>query len=205
VATFSRSAFLGVLAAVIVTALDSRSRGVPLRLFVTVASAVAVVAATALVAPPTFARATEIALAPVSARFDVSQGSTRTHFELLQRGIDEATSSIPHALIGIGYGNSHLMLQDIFPGNKYGNFHSLYVSELAESGIFALLLLVALLSVPIAMSPAWRAIIAGSIAFNVFYQSATDPMFWFMLALAWMAITWQPKSLASAATAPSPA
>ena len=42
------------------------------------------------------------------------------------------------------------------------------------------------------MSRPWRAVIAGSVAFNIFYQTNTDPVFWFVLALAWMTISWQP-------------
>jgi hypothetical protein len=131
---------------------------------------------------------------PVTQRLSTSEGSAQDHLTLLERGLNEATASPERALLGLGFGNSHLALQDFFPGNKYGNFHSMYVSTFAESGVVALLLLLILLGVPFIMSPTWRGIIAASAAFNLFYQTTTDPLFWFLLAFAWMAVSWKRTS-----------
>ena len=159
-ATFSRSAMLGAIAALIVAALDAR-RASP-RLLIIAPIAAGVVAALALASPRTFDT------------------------------VVTAVSSPERVLIGMGYGNSHMALQDFFPGNKYGSFHSMYIATFAESGAFALLLFLVLSGVPVIMSRPWRAVIAGSVAFNIFYQTNTDPVFWFVLALAWMTISWQP-------------
>ena len=187
--TFSRSAFLATAGALVVTALDARRLSPRLAL----AACVAIVTAAilALAPPRALTRAAEAGFGPVGEHFTTSEGSAQGHLELVRRGIDEATESIPRALIGLGYGDSYLVLQDVFPGNRYGSFHSFYVTEFAESGIFALLLLLVLVAVPLVGSPRWRAIIAGAIAFNLFYQTNTDPLFWFLLAMAWLSMSWQ--------------
>ena len=107
---------------------------------------------------------------------------------LLGRGVEEGTESLKRAAIGMGYGNSYMELQDIFPGNKYGNFHSLYVTMLAESGVLALILSLILLGYPLGLSGGWRPLIAGFVAFNVFYQTLAEPLFWFALAMAWLTV-----------------
>jgi hypothetical protein len=89
----------------------------------------------------------------------------------------------------VGYGNSYLLLQDVFPGNKYGNFHSMYVTLAAEAGAIALLVGLLLVGVPVVIPGPFRPLIAGIAVFNVFYQSLAEPVFWFVLALAWMALT----------------
>lgn len=124
-------------------------------------------------------------LAPVVARASIEEGSAREHFHLLRRGWDEATASWKTALVGLGYGTSFMVLQDIFPGNKYGNFHSLYITFLAESGFLALLLVLLLLVGPLLHWSRWTPLVAGTIVFNFFYQSAAEPAFWFVLAMAW--------------------
>ena len=189
-ATFSRSAMLGAIAALIVAALDAR-RASP-RLLIIAPVAAGVVAALALASPRTFDTVMTAVSSPVSSRLSASEGSAQAHLTLLERGLNEATASPERVLIGMGYGNSHMALQDFFPGNKYGSFHSMYIATFAESGAFALLLFLVLSGVPVIMSRPWRAVIAGSVAFNIFYQTNTDPVFWFVLALAWMTISWQP-------------
>ena len=74
----------------------------------------------------------------------------------------------------------------MFPGNKYGNFHSLYVTVMVESGIFALMSSLVLLGVPLIRGAQLRPMIAGLSVFNVFYQTLSEPLFWFVLALAWL-------------------
>lgn len=196
IATFSRSATLGALAALAVAALGVR-RPTPGMLMLVPASIV-FIAAVALVAPRRFNAVAEVMASPVSSRLTSSEGSAQTHLTLLERGLDEATSSPARIAIGLGYGNSHTVLQDFFPGNKYGSFHSMYVGTFAESGALALLLFLMLTGVPLILSRAWRPIIAGGVAFNLFYQTNTEPMFWFLLALAWMTISWSGYSRAAA-------
>ena len=93
-------------------------------------------------------RAASTVTSPAAQRLSTGEGSAQSHLALIERGLGDATESVPTALIGLGYGNSHLVLQDVFPGNKYGNFHSLYVSMFAESGVAALLLTLILIFTP---------------------------------------------------------
>src|SRR5262249_4734447 len=133
-ATISRSAFLGAAAMGLVIAARGRGR-VPLVPLVS-ASLVVVAGVGLFLANPRVVRRAASALATAATqRLSTNEGSAQSHLALIDRGLDEATESVPTALLGLGYGNSHLVLQDVFPGNKYGNFHSLYVSLFAECGV----------------------------------------------------------------------
>lgn len=127
-------------------------------------------------------------LRPLSARFSLAEGSARSHFELLGRGVREAAASPKRALVGVGYGNSHLILEDVFPGNPYGNFHSIYVTFLAESGVLAFVVIVVLIGYPVIRGGPVRALVAGAAAYNVFYQASAEPLMWFLLAWAWLTL-----------------
>jgi hypothetical protein len=58
----------------------------------------------------------------------------------------------------------------------------------AEAGILALLLTLVLTLTPIVAGGPWRAMIAGAVVFNIFYQTPTEPAFWFVIAAAWLAM-----------------
>ena len=158
---------------------------------------ITIVSALAL-ASPSGRQATVQALSPLSGRLSLSEGSARDHAYLFQRGVEEGTHSVRRAALGVGYGNSFRILQDVFPGNKYGNFHSLYLSMWVESGVVALLLTLFMLVGPILRPGPWLPMVAGLWVFNVFYQSSAEPAFWFILALAW--ISSLPRPAAKVAT-----
>ena len=125
---------------------------------------------------------------PFAQRLSPTEASTQEHFLLLGRGVEEGTESVKRATIGMGYGNAYMELEDVFPGNKYGNFHSLYVTMLAEAGVFALIFSLVLLGYPLGRLGVWRPLIAGFVAFNIFYQTLAEPLFWFALAMAWLTV-----------------
>lgn len=129
---------------------------------------------------------TAASLRPFAERFSLQEGSTRTHIHLLRRGVEEATRSPRHLAVGLGYGTSFRVLQDFFPGNRYGNFHSLYLTMWVEAGVVALLITLVLLGYPVVLTGPFRPVVAGAALMNVFYQFAADPLFWLLLALAWM-------------------
>ena len=183
----SRSATLAAVATVAI-ALLSRRRGPSLRLAATAALMSTLVAAFFLAEPSVLGKLSGMVSSSVAQRLSTTEGSAQTHVALIERGIDEGMESIPQAAIGLGYGSGYVVLQDIFPGNRYGNFHSLYVTMFAESGIFALLLTLLLMGIPLVLGGPWRPLIAGAVAFNLFYQTTTEPVFWFVLAVAWLTI-----------------
>ncbi len=135
--------------------------------------------------PGILAASTETLLPPLLLRV-LGDGSSSVHFELLRHGMELGTSSFRNALIGIGFGSSYTVLGEFFPDNEYANYHSLYVSLLAETGVFSLVLGLVLLGLPFFRSARYRPIIAGLIAFSVFYQTTLEPVFWFVLAAAWL-------------------
>lgn len=188
--TLSRSAVLAALTLGVVAAWQSGilHRGAPVRrllLAITMAGAGLILVARS----PGAIEGTAKMLAPFAERFGggEEENSAADHRALIVRAADEGSRTIPRALLGLGWGASYVVLQDLFPGNRYGNFHSLYGTAFAEAGVVALVSLLALLLVPLGRHTPWRPAVAGFIVFNLFYQSTTEPVFWLILALAWLA------------------
>lgn len=182
--TLSRSA---ILAASIIAVVSLLQRGIVLshsRIALT-ATAIAAGAAALLVSPGAQQGAVGL-LDILGHRLSMGEGSTSVHLALLRHGWDISTSSVRNPLLGIGFGNSYLVLQEFFPGTKYGNFHSAYVSLLVESGAAALVVFLVLMFRPLVQTSKLTPLVAGLLGFNIFYQSHVDAILWFVLALAWM-------------------
>lgn len=183
--TLSRSAILGSLAAGTVAFLTSRharvSRPVLLAATVLIGGGAAV-----LLARPGARAGVEAGLHPLRSRLSLSESSAETHVYLISKGLEEATASVHRATLGVGYGDAFTVLQDVFPGNRYGNFHSLLVTLFAEAGVVALLLGVVLMGYPLLRPGPYLPMIAALWVFDLFYQANADPDFWLILALAWI-------------------
>jgi len=131
------------------------------------------------------AEAWEIADA-VSAKMSMDPGSSgESHILLIERGLKTWLTSTKTVITGIGYAAAPKVLADFFGNDKRGNFHSLYVTTLAEMGLPAFLVLVFLLGYPIIGRSGVVPCMAAIMVFNVSYQTETEPMFWLMLALLW--------------------
>ena len=159
------------------------------------------VAASLLLSPRLRAEASRV-LTPVTERFTIDRGSGEDHLRLLARGVETGTRSVPLALHGMGYGSAHLALQDFFPGDRYGNFHSVYVGIFAESGMVALLVVLLLIGVPIAGGTSQGALAVVVAVFGVFYGALAEPTFWVSLVLAWLPL--EVAVLAVSGVAPNP-
>lgn len=122
----------------------------------------------------------------VSDRLSGEQGSSGgDHIELIRRGF-ETWSSSPRTLVaGIGFAGAPRVLGDIFGDSKYGNFHDLYMSVLAELGLPAFLLIMILMGYPMIGRRGAASCVAAIAIFNIFLQSYMEPIFWVALALAW--------------------
>ena len=161
----------------------------------------------ALLVSPPLRDAVVQAAAPLQQRFTMLEGSSQDHLRLLARGVATATQSLATVTQGIGYGSSHLVLQDFFPGDRYGNFHSVYVGIFAESGVFALVVVVLLIGVPLVRDGPFQPLVVALALFGLFYGALTEPAFWWSLALAWLSwvpSTSRPKAITSATATPSP-
>ncbi len=184
--TLSRAGVLCAMVAWAVLWLHERRMRLGAREVVTLAGAGAAVAILLIFWPllPTDSLAV---LEPLRDRLSVDEGSSRMHLDLIEHGFLVATSSFRNAMLGIGYGNGLMVLEEFFPGNRYANFHSFYITLLAETGVVALMLGCWLLFHPLLVR--WGPLVplvAGFTAYNIFYQSTTEPAFWLVLALAWM-------------------
>lgn len=183
--TLSRSVLLAGLATFVILVLEGRVRRVARGYLFGAMLLAAGVSGVLLLSPAARALAGS-ALDPLAGRLSVAEGSSQVHLTVIERGLDEATKTLPRVAIGLGYGSSYTVLQDVFPGSRYGNFHSLYVTMFAEAGVFALLIAVLMMGVPLARGGPYRALVGGVAVFNIFYQVTADPGFWAVLALAWL-------------------
>ena len=142
----------------------------------------------------------------LSDRISGAQGTSGgEHLELIKRGIEIWSSSPRTMIAGIGFAGAPRFLGDIFGESKYGNFHSLYVSILAELGLPAFLLFMILLLYPMVGRKGAAAGLAAIAVFNIALQSYMEPFFWMSLALAWSLELrhWGPRHLSSEVAATS--
>lgn len=140
----------------------------------------------------------------ISDRLSGAQGTSGgDHIQLMQRGLETWSSSAHTMLAGIGFEAAPRVLGDFFGENKFGNFHSLYVSILAELGLPAFLLFMILLLYPMLGRRGAAPGIAAIAVFNIALQSYMEPLFWVALALAWSLESkhWGPRVLPSEVTA----
>jgi len=122
----------------------------------------------------------------VSAKMSMDPGSSgESHVLLIERGLETWLTSTKTVMTGIGYAAAPKVLGDFFGNDKRGNFHSLYVTTLAEMGLPAFFALAFLLGFPIIGRSGVVPSIAAIMIFNASYQTDTEPMFWLMLALLW--------------------
>lgn len=144
------------------------------------------VVAAALILSPVLQGVMLEMLSVMGRRASVSEGSSSMHLALITHGWEVATSSVASAVQGVGFGNSYLVLQEFFPGDKYGNFHSAYVTLLVEAGVVAVAIFLVVLVWPFLRGSSFAPLLAGLLAFNVFYQTHVEAAFWFVVALAWI-------------------
>jgi hypothetical protein len=122
----------------------------------------------------------------VSAKLSMDPGSSgENHILLIQRGITTWLTSAKTMVTGIGFAAAPKVLGDFFQDDKHGNFHSLYVTVLAEMGLPAFIILMFILVYPVIRRSGAIPSIAAVMVFNVSYQTHMEPVFWLILALAW--------------------
>jgi hypothetical protein len=122
----------------------------------------------------------------LSARVSMEEGSSgKDHVLLIKRGLETWLTSPKTFISGIGIASAPKVLADFFGEDKHGNFHSLYVTILAELGLPAFVVLIFLLSYPIIDRRNSLCCAAAIMIFNVSYQSHMEPVFWVLLALLW--------------------
>jgi hypothetical protein len=182
--TLSRSAILAAIVVAAVWVLRRRAR--ISRAGIGGTSIALATAAAALLVSPVLQQVLQDLMEIIAQRASLGEGSSSVHLTLLARGWEISTNSVRNALLGIGFGNSFLVLHEFFPGTKYGNFHSAYMSLLVEAGVGAVVLFFVLVLRPLLRGSSFAPLIAGMLAFNVFYQAHVEAIFWFILALAWM-------------------
>jgi hypothetical protein len=182
--TLSRSVYLASLVLLVLVWLR-RSRWRISQRFVLTGAGIVAAGAMLLLLFPSLIVPVEAAWEILGGRVSLAEGSSQEHAAVFARGFEVATQDPKQLLLGIGYGSGYMVLLDIFPDNAYGNFHSLFITFLAESGIVAAALGVALFLFPLLRGGILLPMVAALLVYNIFQQSQTDPMTWFVLLLAW--------------------
>lgn len=152
---------------------------------VAVACAAAAAAAVLFLSPGLRDRTVQT-LAPLSERFSLREGSAQSHAFLFDRGQDIATRSIAASALGIGFGSAYRVLADEFAGNKYGNFHSTWLTLWVESGVLSVLIALALMLLPLRRPSPLSGLVIGLVVYNLFYNGIAEPLLWVILALLWV-------------------
>lgn len=120
-----------------------------------------------------------------------SDTSAGIHLDLIKDGIDLVLTDLKIFVSGIGFGNSFKVLTEYYGDNKYGNFHSVYITVLVETGIFSFLCFMYIIIYPILRKMSIYPLVLGIAAFNVFYLLILEPYFWFITALSWSGLSKQ--------------
>jgi len=122
----------------------------------------------------------------VTAKLSMDPGSSgESHILLIERGLKTWLTSTKTVIAGIGFAAAPKVLDDFFQNDKHGNFHSLYVTALAEMGLPAFFVLMFILGYPAIGRAGNLPCIAAIMVFNVSYQTHMEPVFWLILALLW--------------------
>ena len=187
VATLSRSAVLAGLVFWGARALRGRDLRLTPKLIGGGASVAALIVAAYLTVPGIYDPVLQL-VDILQNRLTLQEGSTSEHLTVVARGWAVGTASLKQALVGIGYGNAFVVLQDIYPGNVYGNFHSMFVTLFAEAGAGAALLGLWIFAQAIARAGAYRPLVLAMLAYNLFQQAHTDHVLWLTILLAWTGI-----------------
>lgn len=115
------------------------------------------------------------------------------HLNLISKGFEVFLN---HLLFGAGFGASYLDLVDFFEFNLYSNYHSLFITSLAETGIFGFTSLMLLLLLPFfhrAKARYFAPLLLALLVFNIFYQTIASPFFWIILTYAWIYFSEKPN------------
>jgi hypothetical protein len=118
-------------------------------------------------------------------RLSIDSGSSAAiHLAYIERGFDVLSSSIKNFFFGIGYSNARSVLMDL-DSTYYSNFHSIYITFLAEVGIIGFVLIMMIHFIPLFYAKKYIPIILALGFFNIFYQLSSEPLFWIILIMAW--------------------
>lgn len=131
----------------------------------------------------------------VSARLSEKDGSTSIHLALIKEGLNFISNNPLYLIKGYGFGSSSILTQKFFPGDKYANFHSEYITFLVEIGIIGTLLYLAIYVIP-AITFVFNKVkykniflLLALLAFameNVLYQQYLFHYYWVFIGMVWV-------------------
>lgn len=131
----------------------------------------------------------------LATRLSSKEESASIHLALLNQGVDFILSYPYYLFKGYGFGSSFLLTQNFFPGDKYANFHSEYITLLIETGLPGFILYLSIFILPVIvflnsknLNKDFYLLIA-MLAFcleNILYQQYLFHYYWVFLGLIWI-------------------
>tara|TARA_B110000263_G_scaffold121858_1_gene105977 strand:+ start:1081 stop:2316 length:1236 start_codon:yes stop_codon:yes gene_type:complete len=120
--------------------------------------------------------------------FEISRfSSAGIHLRLIKEGFYTAFSDFKILFFGSGFGTSFILIKGYYwSGVKYGNYHSLYITSLVESGVInciSIFVISFLLPLILDYKNSIVTFLFGLLFFNIFYQLIMEPLFWFSILL----------------------
>ena len=120
--------------------------------------------------------------------FEISRfSSAGIHIKLIKEGFYTAFSDFKILFFGSGFGTSFILIKGYYwSGVKYGNYHSLYITSLVESGFInciSIFVISFLLPLILDYKNSIVTFLFGLLFFNLFYQLIMEPLFWFSILL----------------------
>lgn len=184
IATWSRSGLIAFTLIVVGTGIqraweNGARRRLATILIATVGACIVALVALVLIAP-------DFVNYIVRTRLTLTSGNSAESHVSFYGLAGDVLAADPMALLrGIGFGQSYRVIEHVMPSmGMYGNFHSLYLTFLVETGVAGLLAIVLLLVLPLRRGRLWLGL--GAILFGLFYQGLSDPTFWLQLAVLWV-------------------
>ena len=111
--------------------------------------------------------------------------SSGIHLRLIYEGITTALGDIKLLILGNGFGTSFLLIKGYYwSGTKYANYHSMYVTILVESGLFALIsafFYTFIIPFYNKYKNMYMPLVFGLFFYNIFYQLILEPVYWFII------------------------
>jgi O-antigen ligase len=128
------------------------------------------------------------------ARFENADGSNDVHSDLIDLAIEKITNNPINLFLGYGFGTSPELTKTIWGDDKYGNFHSEFLTIWVELGIIGLLVYLIIICYPLMLYIFFikgiKIIIvvffyATFFIINIYYQEFIFPYYLFSQMFFW--------------------
>ena len=130
-----------------------------------------------------------------TSRVTIKDRSAQIHFGLIEYGYEKILEDPETFIKGYGFGSAYLLTSKFFGSNKYGNFHSEFLTIQIETGVIGLVFYLLIIITPILfilrkpkLDKYYYILILfylAAILENIFYQQYLFHYYWVFLLIPW--------------------